>query len=202
VGLRLRGVEVLTAQEDGTSRLADPDLLNRATELGRVLFSQDEDLLREATLRQRQGTSFAGAVCATGSRAQKTTHGDRDGSPIRAGYGTPPKPAQWVSIVSYLFRVSMSALAFATALVPGFLAMKSLRSFRAFVFWPSTVLRSLSSTVSFRRPSPAFSSFLKFSEPWTSFFFASTLDATSEPLKDKSRRDRCSLAARASPSLR
>ena len=38
-GLRLRGVDVLTAQEDGARRLPDPALLNRATELGRVLFT-------------------------------------------------------------------------------------------------------------------------------------------------------------------
>ena len=39
-GLLLRGVDVLTAQIDGTTELPDPDLLDRATELGRVLFSQ------------------------------------------------------------------------------------------------------------------------------------------------------------------
>ena len=40
-GLRLRGVDVLTAQEDGTTTFPDPDLLDRATALGRVLFTQD-----------------------------------------------------------------------------------------------------------------------------------------------------------------
>ncbi|MBI4605275.1 MAG: DUF5615 family PIN-like protein [Planctomycetes bacterium] len=64
VGLRLRGVDVLTAQEDGSTRLPDPELLDRAGELGRVLFSQDSDLLREATERQRAGRSFAGVVYA------------------------------------------------------------------------------------------------------------------------------------------
>jgi hypothetical protein len=44
-GLRLRGVEVLTAQEDGTPQYEDPALLDRATQLGRVLFTQD-DLLQ------------------------------------------------------------------------------------------------------------------------------------------------------------
>ena len=48
-GLRLRGVEVLTAQEDGSRELEDDALLDRATELGYILFTQDEDLLREAT---------------------------------------------------------------------------------------------------------------------------------------------------------
>jgi Domain of unknown function (DUF5615) len=61
-GLRLRGVDVLTAQEDNRARLADPDLLDRALALGRVLFSQDEDLLREATRRQRSGETFAGLI--------------------------------------------------------------------------------------------------------------------------------------------
>ena len=45
-GVRLRGVDVFTAQEDGATRLSDAELLDRATALGRVLFSQDEDLLR------------------------------------------------------------------------------------------------------------------------------------------------------------
>ncbi len=43
-GLRMRGVDVITAQEDGYRRALDPDLLDRATALGRVLFSQDDDL--------------------------------------------------------------------------------------------------------------------------------------------------------------
>jgi predicted nuclease of predicted toxin-antitoxin system len=63
-GLRLRGVDVLTAQEDGASRLADPDLLDRAGQQGRVLFSQDEDLLAEATRRQRLGVPFSGIIYA------------------------------------------------------------------------------------------------------------------------------------------
>ena len=57
-GLLLRGVDVLTAQIEGTTELEDPDWLDRATELGRVLFSQDEDLLAEATRRQRRKESF------------------------------------------------------------------------------------------------------------------------------------------------
>lgn len=62
--LRLRGVEVLTAQADGAGRLPDPQLLDRALELRRVLFTQDEDLLAEAARRQRTGTPFAGVVYA------------------------------------------------------------------------------------------------------------------------------------------
>jgi hypothetical protein len=37
-GLRLRDVDVLTAQEDGRRRIADDVLLDRATELQRGLF--------------------------------------------------------------------------------------------------------------------------------------------------------------------
>ena len=61
-GLLLRDVDVLTAQLDGTTELEDSALLDRATELGRVLFSQDEDLLAEATKRQRSGRLFGGVV--------------------------------------------------------------------------------------------------------------------------------------------
>ena len=63
-GLLLRGVDVITAQIDGTARLGDPALLDRASALGRVLFSQDEDLLAEATRRQRNGEFFGGVIYA------------------------------------------------------------------------------------------------------------------------------------------
>jgi len=62
--LRVRGVDILTAQADQTTRLSDPELLDRATSLGRVLFTQDEDLLSEATRRQRNGIHFAGVIYA------------------------------------------------------------------------------------------------------------------------------------------
>ena len=62
IGLRLRGIDVLTAQDDGRRHVPDDVLLNRATELGRVLFSQDEDLLAEAHYRQQAGIPFAGVV--------------------------------------------------------------------------------------------------------------------------------------------
>ena len=63
-GLRLRGVDILTAQEDGTRRLSDAMLLDRATALEHVLFSQDEDLLHEAAQRQRRREAFAGVIYA------------------------------------------------------------------------------------------------------------------------------------------
>lgn len=63
-GLRIRGVDVLTAQEDGATEYEDPELLDRSTTLGRVLFTQDDDLLREAKRRQQTGETFSGVVYA------------------------------------------------------------------------------------------------------------------------------------------
>jgi len=57
-GLRRRAVDVLTAQEDGNPTLVDPALLDRATALNRVVFTQDEDFLIEAVKRQRRGSDF------------------------------------------------------------------------------------------------------------------------------------------------
>lgn len=63
-GLRLRGIDVLTAFEDGSHRLTDPKLLDRATALHRILFSTDADLIVEARDRQRAGVPFAGVIYA------------------------------------------------------------------------------------------------------------------------------------------
>ena len=59
-GLRSRGVDVLTAFEDGTEEFEDPPLLQRATELGRVLFTQDTDLLAVANQWNQNGREFPG----------------------------------------------------------------------------------------------------------------------------------------------
>lgn len=61
-GLRQRGYDVLTAQEDHSDGLSDSDQLDRATFLGRVFVSQDEDLLAEGSRRQLAGTDFAGII--------------------------------------------------------------------------------------------------------------------------------------------
>ena len=79
VSLRLRGVDVLTAQEDGAARFPDPELLDRAGELNRVLFSQDRDLLREATQRQRQGRPFSGVIYARGKTERQVCSGSSTG---------------------------------------------------------------------------------------------------------------------------
>lgn len=63
-GLRLRGIDVLTVQEDDRTGIPDHKVLDRATELGRVLFTQDDDLLAEAHRRQELGESFGGVIYA------------------------------------------------------------------------------------------------------------------------------------------
>ncbi len=64
IGLRVREVDVITAQEGEAGELEDPALLDRATSLERILFSQDKDLLREAQSRQSSGQYFIGVVYA------------------------------------------------------------------------------------------------------------------------------------------
>ena len=61
-GLRLRGVDVVTALEDGSEELDDPEILDRAKTLGRVLYSEDTDFLGEGSRRQRQGIDFPGII--------------------------------------------------------------------------------------------------------------------------------------------
>ena len=63
-GLRLRGVDVLTAQDDDTTEISDSELLDRATLLGRVVFTHDQDFLRETAWRQQSGQFFAGVIYA------------------------------------------------------------------------------------------------------------------------------------------
>ncbi len=64
LGLRVRGVDVLTAAEDHAATLPDPELLDRATALARVLFTHDDDLLAEAKRRQQEGIPFGGVIFA------------------------------------------------------------------------------------------------------------------------------------------
>lgn len=60
--LRRRDVNILTAAEDRAERFADADLLQRATALGRVVFTQDIRFKSLAESWQRQGRPFAGLI--------------------------------------------------------------------------------------------------------------------------------------------
>lgn len=63
-GLRLRGIDVLTVQEDGRTGIADNLVFDRAIELQRILFTQDDDFLVEVQKRQQQGLTFSGVIYA------------------------------------------------------------------------------------------------------------------------------------------
>ena len=64
LGLRLRNVDVLTAAEDNAAEMSDAELLARASELGRVLVTFDDDLLVEVERWRRTNRLFAGLVFA------------------------------------------------------------------------------------------------------------------------------------------
>lgn len=62
--LRLRGVDVLTAQEVQMIGVADDAQLAKASSLGRVIYTQDRDFLAIAATWQREGRSFGGVIYA------------------------------------------------------------------------------------------------------------------------------------------
>ena len=61
VGLRARGIDCLTAFEDGAMRTPDRELLMRASELACVLFTMDEDFFAIADRCFASGQTFAGS---------------------------------------------------------------------------------------------------------------------------------------------
>ena len=63
-GLRRRNVTVITAQEDFAAEWTDPQILNRATEVGALVFTMDEDFLAEAARRLAGGVPFSTVVFA------------------------------------------------------------------------------------------------------------------------------------------
>jgi hypothetical protein len=64
IGLRLRNVDVLTVQEDDRAGLDDLDVLLRAIELQRVLFTRDDDFLTISNDYFQAGKGFTGIVYA------------------------------------------------------------------------------------------------------------------------------------------
>lgn len=60
--LRIRGVDVLRAQDDGATEISDEDLLARSTSLGRLLFTHDTHFKALALDWQQLGKPFAGLV--------------------------------------------------------------------------------------------------------------------------------------------
>ncbi|HEY3411622.1 MAG TPA: DUF5615 family PIN-like protein [Armatimonadota bacterium] len=66
--LRICGMDVLAVQQEQGEGASDPDVLDHATLLNRVLFSQDRDLLAEAMRRQNESIPFVGLVYAQQQR--------------------------------------------------------------------------------------------------------------------------------------
>ena len=95
--LRLRGVDVLRAQDDDVGEMTDEELLQHATELGRLIFTQDIRFKALAEDWQRQGKTFAGLLF---------------GNQLGVTVGTYVKdleliakatdPAEWVNVVQHL----------------------------------------------------------------------------------------------------
>ncbi len=62
IGLRRRGIDVLTAEEDHASDWPDARIIDRATELERIVFSCDADFLELTTQLLSNGKSFCGVI--------------------------------------------------------------------------------------------------------------------------------------------
>lgn len=60
--LRLRGVDVLRAQDNGAAEMTDAELLQHTTVLGRVIFTHDTRFKAMAEEWQRQEKPFAGLL--------------------------------------------------------------------------------------------------------------------------------------------
>jgi hypothetical protein len=62
--LRRRGIDVLTSQDDRTTLVDDEELLTRASDLGRLIVTQDGDFLGIAASWSKSGRSFGGIFYA------------------------------------------------------------------------------------------------------------------------------------------
>ncbi len=63
-GLRKRGIDLITAESDGMADADDEPLLQRAADLGRVVFTQDVDFIEIAGNWIESGRNFAGVIYA------------------------------------------------------------------------------------------------------------------------------------------
>jgi hypothetical protein len=96
-GLRRRGVDVLTAQEDGRTGDPDESVLFRAGDLGRLVFTTDDDFLAIASERQSRGLPFVGVVYA---HQHRLTIGDCVRELETIGHCS--EPDEWRDKVTYL----------------------------------------------------------------------------------------------------
>jgi hypothetical protein len=63
-GLRRRGIDVLTSQDDAHGTKEDDELLQRATDLDRLFVTQDDDFLVIAADWQQASREFTGIAYA------------------------------------------------------------------------------------------------------------------------------------------
>ena|ERR1700730_15566919 len=95
--LRRRGVDVMTANEEGCHELPDDQLLQRANSLERVIFTQDTRFKALAEDWQRNGRPFSGLL-----------FGHQLGETIGQFVGDleliakASEAGEWVSVVEYL----------------------------------------------------------------------------------------------------
>lgn len=66
--LRQRGIDLLLSIEDGTEQLNDPDLWLRATNLGRIVVTQDQDFLAIAQWNSDEEQPHPGLVFCHSSK--------------------------------------------------------------------------------------------------------------------------------------
>jgi hypothetical protein len=95
--LRIRGVDVLTAQEDGHRRSSDDELLRRATSLGGPDFTQDVLFRVLAEKWQGQSSEFAGLLF--GPQLGGTIGQYVEDLELIA---TASEPAEWINVVQFL----------------------------------------------------------------------------------------------------
>jgi hypothetical protein len=95
--LRVRGVDVVTAVEERTNLLTDPELLMTATQAGRVVFTHDHGFRALAEQWQREGRAFAGLLFGP---AEGVSIGQyvRDLELIAKA----SEPSEWRNVVDYL----------------------------------------------------------------------------------------------------
>ncbi len=95
--LRLRAVDVLRAQDDDAAEISDDRLLDRATKLGRLLFTQNVRFKALAEAWQRSGKPFSGLL-----------FGNQLGVTIGAYVkdleliAKATEPAEWTNLVQHL----------------------------------------------------------------------------------------------------
>jgi len=63
-GLSHRGIDILRAVDDGFEQQSDEAILARASQLNRIIFTQDRDFLELAADWQRTGREFVGIIYA------------------------------------------------------------------------------------------------------------------------------------------